>query len=224
MDIHNVRKMLAGMGAEIRSINNTFQDSDPQGNRATGDDIKFVDAAIRARLNEEYNPIQLPPVNQYLQEKQKIEEEFMMPYNSIYYQEQQVPQLSKSDRLNNYLGRTPKQIVVEPTNSKVLEISEGVSKAIAPLVETLEVLATLNGLLVQRLEQLILTVDPGAIIEGVNDTTENTEPAQNISDMFPENFQEMEVYDPEVSMSVLEEAENDKTVKPTKKTNRKTKA
>lgn len=136
-------------------------------------------------------------------------------------------QTSKSDRLNNYLGRKPKLVAPQTPQMtpRIAEINEGVSKAIAPLLESVELLATLNGLLVQRIEQLILTVDPDAIIEGVNDTSENTELIQNNPDTFPEEpIEEMEVYDPGVSMSVIDDEDTQQEVKPKKKTNRKTKA
>ena len=210
------------MGAEIRGINNAFQAEDSYGTRASGRDIEVADAMMRRRLGlNRQQPQQMIP--QY-----PSEDFYMQPlYEQPYYQETYMPQQTKSDRLNNYLGRKPKSVTPQPpqVTPRIAEINEGVSKAIAPLLESVELLATLNGLLVQRIEQLILTVDPDAIIEGVNDTSENTELIQNNSDTFPEEpIAEMEVYDPEVSMSVIDDEDTQQEVKPKKKTNRKTKA
>ena len=222
MDPNNIRKMLAGMGAEIRGINNAFQAEDSYGTRASGRDIEAADAMMRRRLglNRQQSQQMIP---QY-----PSEDFYMQPlYEQPYYQETYMPQQTKSDRLNNYLGRKPKPVVPQQPQMtpRIAEINEGVSKAIAPLLESVELLATLNGLLVQRIEQLILTVDPDAIIEGVNDTSENTELIQNNPDTFPEEpIAEMEVYDPEVSMSVIDDEDTQQEVKPKKKTNRKTKA
>lgn len=223
MDPNTIRKMLAGMGAEIRGINNAFQAEDSYGTRASGQDIEAADAMMRRRLGIN-RPQPIPqPMYQY-----PVENIYMQPpYEPQYYTEPPMIQTSKSDRLNNYLGRKPKSAAPqEPQMTpRIAEINEGVSKAIAPLLESVELLATLNGLLVQRIEQLILTVDPDAIIEGVNDTSENTELIQNNSDTFPEeSIEEMEVYDPEVSMSVIDDEDTQQEVKPKKKTNRKTKA
>lgn len=210
------------MGAEIRGINNAFQAEDSYGTRASGRDIEAADAMMRHRLGlNRHQPQQMIP--QY-----PSEDFYMQPlYEQPYYQETYMPQQTKSDRLNNYLGRKPKSVAPQPpqVTPRIAEINEGVSKAIAPLLESVELLATLNGLLVQRIEQLILTVDPDAIIEGVNDTSENTELTQNNFDTFSEeSIKEMEVYDPEVSMSVIDDEDTQQEVKTKKKTNRKTKA
>ena len=225
MNPNDVRKMLAGMGAEIRGINNAFQAEDSYGTRASGRDIEAADAMMRHRLGmTKPQPQPIPqPMYQY-----PVENTYMQPpYEPQYYVEPPMIQTSKSDRLNNYLGRKPKSVAPQPPQMtpRIAEINEGVSKAIAPLLESVELLATLNGLLVQRIEQLILTVDPEAIIEGVNDTSENTELIQNNPDTFPEEpIEEMEVYDPGVSMSVIDDEDTQQEVKPKKKTNRKTKA
>ena len=210
------------MGAEIQGINRSFQTEDSYGTRASGRDIEAADAMMRRRLGlNRQQPQQMIP--QY-----PSEDFYMQPlYEQPYYQETYMPQQTKSDRLNNYLGRKPKSVAPQQPQMtpRIAEINEGVSKAIAPLLESVELLATLNGLLVQRIEQLILTVDPDAIIEGVNDTSENTELIQNNPDTFPEEtIEEMEVYDPGVSMSVIDDEDTQQEVKPKKKTNRKTKA
>ena len=229
MDPNNIRKMLAGMGAEIRGINSAFQAEDSYGTRASGRDIEAADAMMRHRLGmTKPQPQPIPqnisqPMYQY-----PAENVYMQPtYEPQYYQEQYAPQPSKSDRLNNYLGRKPRaaQSPAPQVTPRMAEISEGVSKAIAPLLESIEMLATLNGILVQRVEQLILTVDPDAVIEGVNDTSDKTELPHNDSVTFPEEpIAEMEVYDPEVSMSVIDDEDTQEEVKPKKKTNRKNKA
>lgn len=229
MNPNDVRKMLAGMGAEIQGINRAFQAEDSYGTRASGSDIEAADAMMRRRLG--MSRPQPQPVYQNISQpmyQYPSEETYMQPsYDSMYFQEQYAPQPSKSDRLNSYLGRKPK-VVQQPvpvTTPRVNEIKEGVSKAIAPLIETVEMLATLNGILVQRIEQLILTVDPDAVIEGVNDTSEKTELIHIDSGTFPEEpIAEMEVYDPEVSMSVIEDEDTPQEAKPKKKTNRKNKA
>lgn len=229
MDPNNIRKMLAGMGAEIRGINSAFQAEDSYGTRASGRDIEAADAMMRHRLGmTKPQPQPIPqnisqPMYQYPAENVYMQP----PYEPQYYIESPMIQTSKSDRLNNYLGRKPKSVAPQQPQMtpRIAEINEGVSKAIAPLLESVELLATLNGLLVQRIEQLILTVDPDAIIEGVNDTSENTELIQNNPDTFPEEpIEEMEVYDPGVSMSVIDDEDTQQEVKPKKKTNRKTKA
>lgn len=227
MDPNNVRKMLAGMGAEIRGINNAFQAEDSYGTRASGQDIEAADAMMRRRLGINRPQPQPQPIPQPMYQY-PVENIYMQPpYEPQYYTELPMIQTSKSDRLNSYLGRKPKPVVPQSPQMtpRIAEINEGVSKAIAPLLESVELLATLNGLLVQRIEQLILTVDPDAIIEGVNDTSENTELIQNNPDTFPEeSIKEMEVYDPGVSMSIIDDEDTQQEVKPKKKTNRKTKA
>lgn len=228
MDPNKIRGMLAGMGAEIRGINNTFQSEDLYGNRASGHDIEMADEMMRRRLGLS-RPAPQPFVQPMHQQIYHYPEEtYMQPtYESQYFAEPIAPQPSKADRLNNYLGRMPKPAVPQQPQMtpRIVEIKEGVDKAIAPLAETLEVLATLTGILVQRVEQLILTVDPDAVIEGVNDTSEKTELTQNNSVTFPEEpIAEMEVYDPGVSMSVIDDEDTQQEVKPKKKTNRKSKA
>ena len=88
-----------------------------------------------------------------------------------------------------------------------------------PVIEQLEDIAIINGLTVQRLETLIKEVNPDASF----DNNPQTEPMfQQPSN---EDYEEesIEVYNPEVSMSVMDDENATAEPQTKKKRNKKTK-
>ena len=83
-------------------------------------------------------------------------------------------------------------------------------------MELLEDIAVVNGILVQRIEELIHLVDPNHQIEE-RDLTQTTSELSDNVDTFQEDIPELEVYDPGVPMSVLEDEDFKEEIKPKKK-------
>lgn len=210
--------MLAGMGAELNDINKTYNGSSNY--TLTTDNINSGDEMIRRRFGVQ--PPQ-PQVYQDPMEPITYHDPLVQYIPQPTYNPQPImqPTENRSDRINRLLGRAPQQ---EPQvqyieTPRLREIVEGVGKAIQPLVEALEDLAVLNGILVQRIEQLIKIVDPNAVVgEAPGNISEQVD---NV-DTFQEDIPEMEVYDPGVSMVLTEDEDTEEVDKPKRK--RKTKA
>lgn len=207
MSASNIRNFLAGMGAELGGINRTFQGEDNTGYRMTTANIHQADNMMRSRLGiASPQSVYHQPAFEPTFEKESF---YPAPQQPQYIQHENKMQ-NRTDRINKLLGR---QIQQEPQIQYVetprqLEIQNAVAEAIQPILEQLEDIAIINGILVQRIEQLIKVVDPEAHIDDGQQaqTTNISEQTDNV-DTFQENLPEMEVYDPEVSMSVLEDEE-----------------
>lgn len=209
MAANDIRKFLAGMGAELGGINRTFQSEDNQGYRMTTANIQEADNMMRSRLGLTQPHPQ--PIYQTAQFEPPFEKNTFYPVlPQPQFVQQENKMQNRTDRINKLLGR---QVQQEPQIQYVetprqLEIQNAVAEAIQPILEHLEDIAVINGILVQRIEQLIKVVDPEA---NLND--DQSQVATNVSeqaddtDTFQEDLPEMEVYDPEVSMPVLEDEE-----------------
>jgi hypothetical protein len=207
MSANNIRNFLAGMGAELGGINRTFQSEDNHGYRMTTDNIQQADNMMRSRLG--LTPPQQSYQQQFFEPSFEKESFYSIPQQPQYNLQENKMQ-NRTDRINKLLGR---QVQQEPQiqyieTPRQLEIQNAVAEAIQPILEQLEDIAVINGILVQRIEQLIKVVDPEAHIDdGQQQPAVNNPEQSDNTDTFQEDLPEMEVYDPEVSMSVLEDEE-----------------
>jgi hypothetical protein len=111
--------------------------------------------------------------------------------------------MSREDRINKLLGRTVQQKPQVISDDRSILITKAVQDAIEPINESLEDMSVLLGLVVQRLEQLIKVVDPEGYPEDTVEHQQNTDTFQGEEEI-PEP---MEVYTPDVSMSVIDDEE-----------------
>lgn len=211
MPANNIRHFLAGMGAELGGIDTAFLTSDSTGNRMTINNIEDADIMMKQRLGMN----QPPPIENYNYNIPQMNYQIPQPQMTNFVQQ---PKESREDRINRLIGKqTPSQPQIQYIQTpRQQEITEGVKEAIAPLLELLEDIAVVNGILVQRIEELIHLVDPNHQIEDRNLTQTASELSDNV-DTFQEDIPEMEVYDPGVSMSVLEDEDFKEEIKPKKK-------
>lgn len=215
-DIQKARALLAFAGADLSSIDKSFNGDAYYGDRSgyrqtVNGSIEEADQSIMRRMTPTY--IQ-QPVPQY---ETPIIQQPQMNYQPVISQ----PKTSREERINKLLGKTtpqPTQPVVVQTDDYTQTVN-AVKEALEPVTEQLEDIAVLIGLMVQRLEQLIKVVDSDAIQE--------EEPAAIVDDVmadatpfhldYPETHEPMEVYHPEVSMSVLDDEEEAVQEAPKKK-------
>lgn len=211
MPANNIRQFLAGMGAELGGIDTAFLSSDSTGNRMTINNIENADAMMKQRLGMN----QPPPVEDYNYSIPQMNYQIPQPQMTNFVQQ---PKESREDRINRLIGKqTPSQPQIQYIQTpRQQEITEGVKEAIAPLLELLEDIAVVNGILVQRIEELIHLVDPNHQIEE-RDLTQTTSELSDNVDTFQEDIPELEVYDPGVPMSVLEDEDFKEEIKPKKK-------
>lgn len=201
---------MAFAGADLSSIDKSFNGDayygDRQGYRQTvNDSIEAADRSIMQRITPTYTQQPVPqyevPIIQHPQPQ--------MNYQPVISQ----PKISREERINKLLGKTAPQPVqpVVVHSDDYTQTVEAVKEALEPVTEQLEDIAVLIGLMVQRLEQLIKVVDAEAIPEEV---IQEGQPFQIDEELEPEP---MEVYDPEVSMSVLDDEEEAVQETPKKK-------
>lgn len=210
-DIQKARALLAFAGADLSNIDKSFNGDayygDRQGYRQTvNGSIEAADRSIMQRITPTYTQ---QPAPQY---ETPIIQQPQMNYQPVISQ----PKTSREERINKLLGKTtpqPVQPVVVQTDDYTQTVN-AVKEALEPVTEQLEDIAVLIGLMVQRLEQLIKVVDTEAIPEEV---IQEGQPFQ--VDEEPE-LEPMEVYNPDVSMSVLDDEEE--TVQEVPKKKRKT--
>lgn len=213
---NRVRSFLAAMGAEHSDIDNSFQGEykygDSTGNRTSAlNTIEYADEQMKRRLGMNQPIIEPYNMNPIMNQPFYIPQQVTQPVA-------QQPKVSREDRLNKLLGKTaqPQQVQIVQ-NDQYLQLVAAIKEALEPVTEQLEDIAILNGLLVQRIEKLIKVVDPDADFNN-NEQLQETSFREPIEE---ESFESMEVYDPEVTMSVTddEEAPN---VTQTKKKRKKT--
>ena len=201
---------MAFAGADLSSIDKSFNGDayygDRQGYRQTvNDSIEAADRSIMQRITPTYTQ---QPVPQY--EVPIIKQpQPQMNYQPVISQ----PKISREERINKLLGKTapqPVQPVVVHSDDYTQTVN-AVKEALEPVTEQLEDIAVLIGLMVQRLEQLIKVVDAEAIPEEV---IQEGQPFQIDEESEPEP---MDVYNPEVSMSVLDDEEEAVQETPKKK-------
>lgn len=210
-----VRSFLAAMGANINGYEKSFTDGNNSfGNRATTNNIENADNLIRRHfgmnqpISEPSISYTSPPLNPF-----ESQIESTVAYNS--YNNMQANKPSREERLNKLLGKSITPVVQEKSFSENEELIKSIQKSLEPVLEQLEDIAVLNGLLVQRIEQLISIV---------NEEPQSVESYNNINDSFrDENISDepMEVYNPEVSMSVIDDIKED-IQEQTKKKRKKT--
>lgn len=214
---NKVRSFLAAMGAEHSNIDKSFQGDykygDSTGNRTSAlTTIEHADARMKQRLGMNQpiaeNYTSTPVMNQQFYTPQPMMQPVMAP----------VQKVSREDRLNKLLGKStqpqPQPIV---QNDQHLQLVTAIKEALEPVTEQLEDIAILNGLLVQRIEKLIKVVDPEAVLD---DSPQPEQPS--FHEETEEEFSEpMEVYNPEVTMSLTDDEEAPVTTQ-TKKKRKKT--
>jgi hypothetical protein len=201
MDPNKIRNLLALTGADLKNIDNSFAGDyrygDSTGNRmVVSNSLDNADYMMKNRLGMNPQP--------------RIQEEYM-PQPVQYIPQpvsQPIPQMythqtpSREDRLNKLLGKSTQPIVQQPviSDEHALLVS-ALKEALMPLTEQLEDIAILNGLMVQRLEKLIKVVDPNVDFDAPDDNFQSAENFEQDSEL-PDN---LEVYNPEVTMSVTED-------------------
>lgn len=130
--------------------------------------------------------------------------------------------LSREERINKLLGKDTLQVQSQSeqvNNSEYQVLLKAFKEALEPVVEQLEDIAVVDGILVQRIERLIELIDP--------ESAEYSEPESinNVSSYQDDEFQDIkppaEVYNPEVSMTFTEDEED--TAAPAKKSIKNTK-
>lgn len=200
---NKVRSFLAALGAEHSNIDNSFQGDykygDSTGNRTSAlATIEYADEQVKRRLGMN-QPIEEPyKVNHIMNQPFYAQQQIMQPVASQ-------PKVSREDRLNKLLGKT-----VQPQQSQIvqndqhLQLVAAIKEALEPITEQLEDIAILNGLLVQRIEKLINIVDPDASLDDNNIQSQEVLFQEPITE---ENFEPMEVYNPEVTMSLTDDEE-----------------
>ena len=213
-----VRSLLAMAGGDLRLIDKSYKENE-QGdysgnrNRANINAVENADYSIRQRLGMVQPQPQFQPqlmINYPIYPEQNMQ---FMNYQPT------SPKPSREERINKLLGKNsaPVQQVAVPPSDEYAIIVEAVKEALIPVTEQLEDIAVLNGLLVQRLEKLINVVDPtvnfdeAANVQGLSFQSEESQMEQ-----------QMEVYDPEVSMSLTDD-EEDTPKAPVKKKRKTTK-
>jgi hypothetical protein len=201
MDPNKIRNLLALTGADLKNIDNSFAGDyrygDSTGNRmVVSNSLDNADYMMKNRLGLNTQPrIQ---EKYYQQPVQYIPQPVSHPIPQMYTP----PPPSREDRLNKLLGKSTQPIVQQPviSDEHALLVS-ALKEALTPLTEQLEDIAILNGLLVQRLEKLIKVVDPNVDFDAPDDNFQSTENFEQDSEL-PDN---LEVYNPEVTMSVTED-------------------
>lgn len=196
---------MAFAGADLSSIDKSFNGDayygDRQGYRQTvNGSIEAADRSIMQRITPTYTQQPVPqyevPIIQHPQPQ--------MNYQPVISQ----PKISREERINKLLGKTapqPVQPVVVHSDDYTQTVN-AVKEALEPVTEQLEDIAVLIGLMVQRLEQLIKVVDSDAIPQE-GPVEEMMPEVTSFHTDYSEEPEPMEVYDPEVSMSVLDDEE-----------------
>jgi hypothetical protein len=216
MDPNKIRNLLALTGADLKNIDNSFAGDyrygDSTGNRmVVSNSLDNADYMMRNRLG--INP---PPQPQEFYQPQYISQPVNQPVPQMYN-----PQpVSREDRINKLLGKTAQPVIQQPVIvDEHVALVNALAEALKPLTEHLEDIAILNGLMVQRLEKLIKIVDPNADIDGSDDSFQSHQTTEDDTEL-PDN---LEVYNPEVSMSVTEDEEISVPTQVKRKKTKKTK-
>lgn len=193
---NSVRNFLATMGADLKSIDNSFSRNDygdSYGTRMNASNIEQVDYNIRKTLNPAIFQPSIHSISSI------VPTQFI---NQPIFETQEMKP-TREERINKLIGKTVSNV---ETNLN-LPIVEAFKKALNPITEQLEDIAVLNGLIIQRLEQLINIV---------NDDNPQTQTFSE-NERFEDNSEPMEVYNPDVSMSFTEDNETESNTKKSKK-------
>lgn len=201
-----VRNLLAKVGSNLNSIdqsyNGDYRYGDSTGNRAVvSNSLDNADYMIRNRLNLIQPEPQPQMIQQPVFQPQYIP---VQPTPTYFQQPEPIQQMtpSREERLNKLLGKQP--VIQQPAAPPMLDeharLVAAFSDALKPVTEQLEDIAIINGILVQRIEKLIKVVDPDVSLE--EEPAETFQEPIRIEDTIPD--EPLEVYDPEVSMSVTD--------------------
>jgi hypothetical protein len=198
MDPNKIRNLLALTGADLKNIDNSFAGDyrygDSTGNRmVVSNSLDNADYMMRNRLG-----IHQQPQTQEFYQPQYISQPVTQTVPQMYTP----PPVSREDRINKLLGKSTQPVIQQPVMAdEHVMLVNALTEALKPLSEQLEDVAILNGLMVQRLEKLIKIVDPDANVEEIHEPFQTTGMPEPESEL-PDNF---EVYNPEVTMSVIED-------------------
>lgn len=201
MDPNKIRNLLALTGANLKNIDNSFAGDyrygDSTGNRmVVSNSLDNADYMMKSRLGLNTQPH--IPEEYFQQPVQYMSQPVSHPMPQMYTH--QTP--SREDRLNKLLGKSTQPVVQQPIISdEHALLVNAFREALIPLTEQLEDIAILNGLMVQRLEKLIKVVDPSVDFDAPEDNFQSAENFEQDSEL-PEN---LEVYNPDVTMSVTED-------------------
>lgn len=220
MSINKIRNFLAATGASLNSIDKTYigdyQYGDFTGNRTVASQsLQRADELLRYKINgpeTTFSHVEQPDYINSTEYKSNLFQFNNQP--SINMTQNQ--QMSREERLNKLLGKSSLQNISSPSlPSEHVQLVAALQEVLKPIIEHLEDIAIINGLTVQRLETLIREVNPNI---NLNNTS-------SFQDQQFEEFSEepIETYDPEVSMSVIDDEEETVTPSNTKKRNKKTK-
>lgn len=201
MDPNKIRNLLALTGANLKNIDNSFAGDyrygDSTGNRTVvSNSLDNADYMMKNRLG--LNPQPHIPQEYFQQPVQYMSQPVSQSMPQMYTHQT----TSREDRLNKLLGKSTQPVVQQPviSDEHALLVS-AFREALAPLTEQLEDIAILNGLMVQRLEKLIKVVDPNVDFDAPEDNFQSAENFEQDSEL-PDN---LEVYNPDVTMSVTED-------------------
>lgn len=217
MDPNKIRNFLALTGADLDNIDKSFtrdyRYGDSTGNRTVAiNSLKAGDNIMRDRLGLNPQPMYQTQMNNYYPQQMVAQMPIQMP---------QEPVISREDRINKLIVKAPQTQVSTASlqTPEYLNLVTALREVLKPVIEQLEDIAIINGLTVQRLETLIKEVNPDASF----DNHPQAEPVfqQPVQDDYEE--ESIEVFNPEVSMSIMDN--EDATVAPQtkKKRNKKTK-
>lgn len=221
MDPNKIRNFLALTGADLNNIDKSFAGDyrygDSTGNRTVAvNSLEAGDSIMRGRLGLNPQPNYQPQMNNYY--PQQMVPQMHMPTPIQMAQE---PVISREDRINKLIGKAPQ---VQPQAAPMqtpehLQLIAALREVLKPVIEQLEDIAIINGLTVQRLETLIKEVNPDASF----DNNPQAEPMfqQPSSEEYEEGS--VEVYNPEVSMSIMDDEDTAAEPQTKKKRNKKTK-
>ena len=125
---------------------------------------------------------------------------------------------TREERINKLLGKASvKNDAHSVDNIQNAQLVTAFKEALEPVLEQLEDIAVLNGILVQRIEKLINVVEPEVNFDGPYTAIE-PQAEHFFQDDIPLD-ENIEVYDPEISMSVTEDSETQIDSKNKKKKN-----
>lgn len=209
MDISNkARSFLAAMGAEHSFIDKSFQGDykygDSTGNRTSAlTTLDKADEMMRKRLwPDQYNYQEPVELNTGINYKNIMQQ--LPTFNQHSFQNNH--RNTREERINKLLGKASvKNDAHSVDNIQNAQLVIAFKEALEPVLEQLEDIAVLNGILVQRIEKLINVVEPEVNFDGPYTSIEQqTEPFFQDDIPLDENI---EVYDPKISMSVTEDSE-----------------
>lgn len=224
-NVNPVKNLLAFVGSGMQTLDSAYLPGDQRIHpRSRINEIEVANKKIIHNFSHPQPDLYDNPTPQFVQEPV-----YQQPVQPQYqYEEYKIPQTvtipehidnnvtmnwntdnHREDRINRFLGKT--------AQPKPQDNPQGLDKVIAaalkPVEDRLEDISILTGLVVQRLEELINIV---------NDNPAPSEMTMPIESPEGETFQEVETFDPEVSMVLTkDEDQPQQKTTTTKKRNKK---